>query len=94
MIPSKVFQTVAYGFYYCRGARFTANDGWRYTLSHELSKVLCDADRTVSKERFEKLPRDKKYVDIGNVMKEIRINVPLSLIPDSIESDWEVWDEY
>jgi len=88
MIPRKVFETVAYGFNICRGASMT-KDGWTYDLGHKLSKVNCVKSRVVKKVTDARTC----YTDLSGKITEYQ-DCRLSDIPDSVDSDWRVWDEY
>ena len=68
------------------GARMTKN-GWTYVLGHELHKVNCIKSRVVTKEN------KNTYTNLQGVITEY-VDCKLSDIPDSVESDWETWDEY
>ena len=86
MVPKNIFDGVAYGHYYCRGASMTKG-GWTYNLSHDLHKVKCIKSRIVSAEN------ENTYTELNGVITEY-IDCKLSDIPDSVDSDWDTWDEY
>ena len=91
-IPSEVFNVVAYGSEYNRGARLCVGLA-RYNLHYKSRSFMPDYKKVICyKETLSKAFKSNEYIDNKYILSSE--NIPFSEVPASIPSDWHVWNEY